>query len=795
MVVEYEYYINGKLKKQSWGTANANRVIDSFWGSVSKKIFTGESGTERKELYSYNDYGQLTKVETYNGTNILIRTASYDYDTVTGRLVAVNSPEGRIEYETNAYGQLTRVRTSTGINTEYRYDQFGRLKRVIDQGLSTSADERKQFEYHYDKFDNKDLVKSPNGTEVDYGYDQGIGWLTDITHKKESVELLKLDYLDRDKTGLIKSVVEIRKDDEGTELKNQKWTYNYDGLKRLVDATLKDAQENTLKSYSYEYDRNGNRTKKTVDGGAPVEYEYDSLDQLISAGSSSYDYDKYGRLVKETKGNGDYQTYTWSVDDELTKAQFYYSGGSLYQTVSYTYDYQGTRVSRDVEGGTEDGQYLAYLTDYQNLTGYSQTLAEVDRTATKVSRNYFYGSELLGQRSGSASAADPYFLDPENPSNDQLAFLHGDHLASTRLLTDVGGGIYGDNYDTSAMDFSPYGELLGGTGSLTSYRFTGQYYDALLSLQYHRARWLNPITANWLSTDPLFDFPDNFGNLYSYAGNNPVWRVDLSGQFGSLTEACVSLAIKAGLATMFLGTIGGGVAALIDKGIEAFVPGLLQGLKWGAIIGAMITFAILGAAYFGGYAASLVSLKLIASFFTGFNLGVFLSKNYSKGTRIVAAAFLLISLSLMIFPARGGSPPQTAFTDRWSFSKLANELAEAAQSEGAKANDLMGIRGSALSGRSAAKGTEFGSQSDVDFYLVSDELYSKAGGRRGGTHVPPKLMDRLPRIQAWEQQSSRMVGREVSVRVYSRYGYKVKVVDEATGLGGPYFDGEISVKY
>jgi RHS repeat-associated protein len=171
------------------------------------------------------------------------------------------------------------------------------------------------------------------------------------------------------------------------------------------------------------------------------------------------------------------------------------------------------------------------LTDYENLTGYSQSLAELDKTATKVSRNYFYGSELLVQRSGETD-----FLNPENPANDELAFVLTDHLGSSRLLTDVGGGIYGDSYDTSAMDFSPYGEFLGGTSSLTSYRFTGQYFDSLLALQYHRARWLNPSLANWLSADPVFDFPGNFGNSYSYGSLNPVNVMDPSGLF-TIAEA------------------------------------------------------------------------------------------------------------------------------------------------------------------------------------------------------------------------------------------------------------------
>jgi RHS repeat-associated protein len=163
------------------------------------------------------------------------------------------------------------------------------------------------------------------------------------------------------------------------------------------------------------------------------------------------------------------------------------------------------------------------LTDCENLTGYSQTLSELDESYTKVSRNYLYGQELLTQRTPGEGLD---YLDPENPANDQLAFFHQDHLGSSRLLTDSDGSAISN----SAFNYSPYGDLLSGSSSLTSYHFTGQYLDTALNLQYHRARWLSTSLGTWLSGDPVFDFPGNFGNLYAYVGRNSINFIDPIGE-------------------------------------------------------------------------------------------------------------------------------------------------------------------------------------------------------------------------------------------------------------------------
>jgi RHS repeat-associated protein len=129
-----------------------------------------------------------------------------------------------------------------------------------------------------------------------------------------------------------------------------------------------------------------------------------------------------------------------------------------------------------------------------------------------------------------------------------MYFYHGDHLA---VVTDYKGDVY------EHMEYTPYGELWveqAQASYKTPYRFTGKELDAETGLYYYGARYLDPRTSRWLSTDPAMgeyvpgapvndevrerneNLPGmggvfNLVNLhtYHYAGNNPVVLTDPDG--------------------------------------------------------------------------------------------------------------------------------------------------------------------------------------------------------------------------------------------------------------------------
>ncbi len=116
-------------------------------------------------------------------------------------------------------------------------------------------------------------------------------------------------------------------------------------------------------------------------------------------------------------------------------------------------------------------------------------------------------------------------------------YYHSDHLGSGIVVTDFEGEVY------ERYEYTPYGEIWIEKGNDISnkipYRFNAKELDSETGLYYYGARYLNPKTSRWISSDPAgFDLinPNRRGfniiegnNWYSYAGNNPVVYRDPTG--------------------------------------------------------------------------------------------------------------------------------------------------------------------------------------------------------------------------------------------------------------------------
>ncbi|MCC5878190.1 MAG: hypothetical protein JJU11_18375 [Candidatus Sumerlaeia bacterium] len=172
----------------------------------------------------------------------------------------------------------------------------------------------------------------------------------------------------------------------------------------------------------------------------------------------------------------------------------------------------------------DDPDLRRYLVDYRNHTGYSQVLSEYDPEIDNFRRNFVFGTQHTPlAQTGSSSGPQ---------------FFQTDHLGTNRGLT----GSSGSAVLNSGFEYTPYGSLLdtGADSSLTSQYFTGQYRDLYANLQYHRARWLDTDAGRWLSPDPVFDFPNNFGNPWMYAGGGVVGVTDVDGLLSLMETVTVT---------------------------------------------------------------------------------------------------------------------------------------------------------------------------------------------------------------------------------------------------------------
>ena len=151
-----------------------------------------------------------------------------------------------------------------------------------------------------------------------------------------------------------------------------------------------------------------------------------------------------------------------------------------------------------------------------------------------------------------------FTYDDDDKPRSALFFYHPDHIGSTTFVSDAQGREY------EHIEYTPYGETWLNTrrgndddhdddewdwdddeGSPIRWRFTGKEIDPETGLQYFGARYQDPRTSRWISSDPagpeLMVPMDDEGKLrsgysviealnwYSYGANNPVKFVDPTG--------------------------------------------------------------------------------------------------------------------------------------------------------------------------------------------------------------------------------------------------------------------------
>ena len=371
------------------------------------------------------------------------------------------------------------------------------------------------------------------GVTVDYTYD-GFARLESVTHTDSGgLEFLTYEY-ERDDSGVIATRTQTRDDGENETV--ALWEYEHDAQRRMTRATLTEGAHETVIQYHYggEDAPATELSRKTVavNGGSPVTttYALNAAGQLVAENDRTCEYDAWGQLLTVKDNGTTRQEMTWAADGTMTAATLYTAGGSFIKTVTFAYDEHGMRVGRGElgSGGEPMGEGTRWLRNWRNFTVHSDELVELGGDG-EIAGDVAYGDGSRGSRLLAATRGGA------TPATESV---HVDHMGSPGALT-AADGVYIDNAD---IDYNPFGAATAESAAVDRH-YTGQPWDADLGLQYHRYRWLNTTNARWTSPDPIFDFPNNFGSDYAYAGYSPAMMEDVSGLF-SLGEVNVTAAIQ-----------------------------------------------------------------------------------------------------------------------------------------------------------------------------------------------------------------------------------------------------------
>jgi RHS repeat-associated protein len=269
-------------------------------------------------------------------------------------------------------------------------------------------------------------------------------------------------------------------------------TFGYDALDRLTSAShplLGTPQ-------AFAYDPVGNRTT----GGSVV----NAGNQLTADAMHSYQYDDNGNLTRKTLlATGNFSQYTYDAENRLTKVEDFVAGNPTAAfTSTYRYDGLGRRIEK-----VANGQTKRYVYDGEDI------LLEYDG-ANALQARYTHGPGI----------DEPIAV----TKGGSTFFYHQDGLGTVTDLTDSTGATaksysydaYGTLVDQTGTLDQPYtytGREFDAETGLYYYR--ARYYDASTG----RFLQKDPLVLNFPSSDAL--------NVYAYVANNPVNLADPKGLY------------------------------------------------------------------------------------------------------------------------------------------------------------------------------------------------------------------------------------------------------------------------
>ena len=583
---KYAYDTNGNKTAVTDGNGNVTNYTYDTNGNVLS-IKNGTSGND----YSYTGSGSVSKI-THNGFSY-----SFNYDVFYN---LVSTKIGNVTVASHTYdsnGNLTKTAFANGDYFEYTYDDYGNIFLITGetdkiaemiynkQGLVTKAVDYSSGEtsYYYYTFDGSleseyrtssdgslthYIITDSNGNTVEKTSVNGQTKTITTGTDKDGKSFVSNDGITAKTTtddfGRTTQVRTVRSD--GTLVFNTDYEYANgkaeNSTTNLISKFSQSYGGDSVLSYDYSYDNNGNITEIKQNGKLTNKYVYDSLNELkeeydyVNKFYINYSYDgagnlqnKYEQVLDPTYGyptgtqNGNTYEYTdTSWKDKLTKI----NGDNI------TYDANGNPLSyRDGMSMTwKNGRQLATLTngDTSISYGYDSDSVRTTKTVNGVKYTYAYlNGQLMYETRGNAKF---YYSYDANGIlyNVRYTLTDGGTEYSYYYTHNSRGdivGIYNGAGELKAhYEYDAWGNVISITdnngnaitnpnhiGNLNPFRYRGYYQDTETGLYYLMSRYYDPITHRFINADGYFQTSSSIlsSNMHSYCDNNPVGNADPMG--------------------------------------------------------------------------------------------------------------------------------------------------------------------------------------------------------------------------------------------------------------------------
>jgi len=262
-------------------------------------------------------------------------------------------------------------------------------------------------------------------------------------------------------------------------------------------------------TFGYIYDAADRLQQVWTNGALGVTYTYDTNGNRLTRNSETATYDAQDRVQTYAASS-----FTWSPNGTLQSR----INGS--QTTVYTYDVRGALVSADVAGGEQ----ISYVND-----GEARRIGKQVNGA--LQRGWLWNSNhLAAQVDGNSSLTEQfvYGADDSTPSymisGTTTYRIFSDERGSVRLVLNTANGAVAEQ-----LDYDEFGRVtLDSNPGFQPFGFAGGLYDPDTGLVQFGSRDYSPETGQWTARDPL-RFAGGAFSLYAYVANDPINQIDPSG--------------------------------------------------------------------------------------------------------------------------------------------------------------------------------------------------------------------------------------------------------------------------
>jgi RHS repeat-associated protein len=523
----YQYDAGGRLTAET----DYNAATTSYAYDLAGQLTDRVNAVGQQVTFRYDDAGR--RIE--RAADGAVTTYAYD---AAGRLARASSPGADVRFEFDALGRVT-AETCNGRTVTSAYDPAGRLTRRLTPSGSVTA-------WEYDP-DGQPLAMTADGHEIRFGYDPagretrrdlpGGLTLTQDWDQRGRLNRQELAGPAPEGPGVSAS---------GPVLQRRSYRYRPDGLVTGIDDLLAGDRAIGLDQAGrvttvagrdwaerYSYDPAGNLTfaswpAVSPAGGGPGSSPWLDAEaqgpreitgsQVIRAGSVRYRHDRQGRVTQRQRTRisrkPDTWRYEWDADDRLVCATT--PDGTTWR---YAYDPFGRRIAKERLSAAGE------VTERTDFTWHGPVLIEQAASSAVagerevVTWNYRQGTYTpVTQAERTLPGDTPHDTPHDTPQDEvdrRFYAIVTDLVGTPAELTGLDGTVAGHQVQT----------LWGGVtwasgGARTPLRFPGQYEDAETGLHYNNQRYYDPVSASYLTPDPLGLAPAP--NPHAYVPNPQV---------------------------------------------------------------------------------------------------------------------------------------------------------------------------------------------------------------------------------------------------------------------------------